>query len=215
MCIYIYDYINVCCLLYMSSYLMWICVPKTMFDPCFGWSDYPQLWKIGVTFAYVLISTFASIIIKCEKPSEDYAQVKKLMNTSHYSTTHDYQQAQKKCLAPFSQREHLQESIDLDPTLVGVETCQYGCPWFVPFNFRTSAAESLGIWPFQKQSDQQKSGSMGSAWRIHGLPIHPTSHGLLVRAKRREWMGCWGLLALSLIVMKWIMKPHSLREQHQ
>ena len=30
---------------------------------------------------------------------------------------------------------------------------------------------------------------------------------LLVREKRREWMGCWGLLGLSLIIMDHSLIP--------
>ena len=33
---------------------------------------------------------------------------------------------------------------------------------------------------------------------------------LLTGAKRREWMGCWGLLGLLLIVSQWIIPENSL-----
>ena len=44
--------------------------------------------------------------------------------------------------------------------------------------------------------------------QIHGSEFLPP---YLTGAKRREWMGCWGLLGLSLIVMKWIIPENSLR----
>ena len=34
---------------------------------------------------------------------------------------------------------------------------------------------------------------------------------ILTGAKRREWMGCWGLLGLLLIVSQWIIPSNSLR----
>jgi hypothetical protein len=37
----------------------------------------------------------------------------------------------------------------------------------------------------------------------------------LTGAKCREWMGCWGLLALLLIVLKWIIPENSRRKTHQ
>ena len=52
----------------------------------------------------------------------------------------------------------------------------------------------------------------------HWVELISDDFVLLLREKRREWMGCWGLLGVSwklTMKLKWIMNPHSLRETHQ